>query len=77
LRRPRVFVRRGLLPSDDAQTMGQREHGGGFAVDTWAPIAATDRAGCKHLSRDCVGPPFALDRLRELDPEHLLSENTE
>jgi hypothetical protein len=28
----RVFVRRGLLPAEDAQAMGQWQHGGGFSV---------------------------------------------
>jgi hypothetical protein len=41
----RVFVRRGLLPGDDAQAMEQWEHGGGFSVDGSARIEATDRAG--------------------------------
>ena len=29
----RLFVRRGLLPRDDARAMAQWEHGGGFSVD--------------------------------------------
>ena len=29
------------------------------------------------MLRYCARPPFALDRLRELDPEHLLYENTQ
>jgi tetratricopeptide (TPR) repeat protein len=37
-----------------------------------ARIEAADRAGCLRLLRYCARPPFALDRLRELDPEHLL-----
>jgi hypothetical protein len=41
----RVFVRRGLLPGDDAQAMEQWEHGGGFSVDGSVRIEATDRAG--------------------------------
>jgi hypothetical protein len=67
-----VFVRRGLLPGDDAQAMGQWEHGGGFSVDGSVRIAATDRADRERLLRYCARPPFALDRLRELDPEHLV-----
>jgi len=65
----RVFVRRGLLPGDDAQAMGQWEHGGGFSVDGSVRIEA---AGRERLLRYCARPPFALDRLRELDPEHLV-----
>jgi hypothetical protein len=39
-------------------------------------IAASDRAGGERLLRYCARPPFALDRLRELDPERLLYERT-
>ena len=72
----RVFVRRGLLPGDDARAMAQWEHGGGFSVDGSVRIEAADRAGRERLLRYCARPPFALDRLRELDPEHLLYERT-
>jgi hypothetical protein len=68
----RVFVRRGLLPRDDARAMGQWAHGGGFSVDGSVRIEAADRAGRERLLRYCARPPFALDRLRELDPEHLV-----
>ena len=70
----RVFVRRGLLPGDDARAMGQWAHGGGFSVDASVRIEAADRAGRERLLRYCARPPFALDRLRELDPERLLYE---
>jgi hypothetical protein len=72
----RGFVRRGLLPDNDAQAMGQWEHGGGFSVDASVRIAAADRAGRERLLRYCARPPFASDRLRERDPEHLLYEST-
>jgi hypothetical protein len=72
----RSFVRRGLLPGDDARAMGQWEHGGGFSVDASVRIEAADRAGRERLLRYCARPPFALDRLRELDPERLLYEGT-
>jgi hypothetical protein len=65
----RVFVRRGLLPADDAQAMGQWQHGGGFSVDGSVGIEAADRAGRERLLRYCARPPFALGRLRELDRE--------
>ena len=39
-------------------------------------IAAADRAGRERLLRYCARPPFALDRLRQLDPERLLYEST-
>ena len=35
-------------------------------------IEAADRAGRERLLRYCARPPFALDRLRELDAERLL-----
>jgi hypothetical protein len=68
----RVFVRRRLLPGDDAQAMGQWAHGVGFSVDGSVRIAVADRAGRERLLRYCARPPFALDRLREREPEHLL-----
>jgi len=71
----RGFVRRGLLPEDDAQAMAQWEHGGGFSVDGSVRIAAADRAGRERLLRYCARPPFALDRLHQLDPQHLLYDS--
>jgi hypothetical protein len=68
----RVFVRRGLMPADDAQAMGQWKHGGGFSVDGSVRIEATDRAGRERLLRYCARPLFVLDRLRELDRGHLI-----
>ncbi len=72
----RVFVHRGLLPEDAARAMAQWDHGGGFSVDGSVRIEAADRAGRERLLRYCARPPFALDRLRELDPERLLYEGT-
>jgi len=72
----RSFVRRGLLPGDDARAMGQWEHGGGFSVDASVRIEAADRAGRERLLRYCARPPFALERLRELGSERLLYEHT-
>ena len=56
--------------------MAQWDHGGGFSVDGSVRIEAADRAGRERLLRYCARPPFALDRLRELDPERLLYEGT-
>ena len=72
----RVFVRRGLLPRDDARAMGQWQHGGGFSVDGSVHIEAADRARRERLLRYCARPPFALEPLRELDAERLLYECT-
>jgi hypothetical protein len=66
------FVQRGLLPDDDARSMAQWQHGGGFSADGSMRIAGADRAGRERLLRYCARPPFALGRLRELHPERLL-----
>ena len=67
----RTFVRRGLLPGDDARVMAQWQHGGGFSVDASVRIETADRAGRERLLRYCARPPFALERLRQLDGEQL------
>jgi Putative transposase len=56
--------------------MAQWEHSGGFSVDASVRIEPAHRAGRERLLRYCARPPFALDRLRELDPERLLYEST-
>ncbi|MEO8755227.1 MAG: transposase, partial [Casimicrobiaceae bacterium] len=68
----RVMTRRGLLPPEDAQAMAAWDHGGGFSVNAAVRIAAHDRDGLKRLLRYCARPAFALERLREIDPEHLV-----
>lgn len=68
----RAVERRGLLAWDEAA----REHGGGFSVDAGVRIEADDRAGLERLLRYCARPAFALERLREIDPEHLVYEST-
>jgi hypothetical protein len=72
----RVFVRRGLLAGDDARAMAHWEHDGGFSVDASVRIEAADRAGRERLLRYCARPPFAMERLREFDGEHLRYEST-
>jgi len=42
------------------------------SVDASVRIEANDHAGRERLLRYCTRPPFALDRLRALDPERLL-----
>ena len=69
------FVRRGLLEENDARAMAQWAHGGGFSVDGSVRIEAADRAGRERLLRYCARPAFALERLRELDTEHLLCDS--
>jgi hypothetical protein len=50
-RRLRLFARRGLLPRDETQAMGQWEDGGGFSVDSSVRVEAADRAGPERLLR--------------------------
>jgi hypothetical protein len=69
------FVRRNLLSGDDSRAMGQWQHGGGFSVDGSVRIAAADRAGRERLLRYCARPPFALERLRELDCDRLVYDH--
>ena len=51
----RLFVRRGLLPADDARAMAQWQHGGGFSVDASVRIEAADRAGRERVLREPHG----------------------
>jgi hypothetical protein len=55
--------------------MAQWRHGGAFSLDASVRSAAADRAGCLRRLRYCARPPFALERLRERDPEHLLYQS--
>ncbi len=68
----RAVERRGLLSQEDAQIMAAWQHGGGFSVDAKVRIEAFDRAGLERLLRYCARPAFALERLREIDSEHLV-----
>ena len=68
-------MRRGLLLADDARAMARWQHGGGFSVDGSVRIAAADRAGRERLLRYCARPPFAPERLRELDCDRLVYDN--
>ncbi len=71
----RAVERRGLLTPEDAQAMAAWEHGGGFSVDAAVRIEAFDRDALERLLRVCARPAFALERLRELDPEPLVYES--
>jgi hypothetical protein len=48
------------------------EHGGGFSLDARVRIAANDRHGLERLLRYCARPPFAAERLEELDAHRLI-----
>ncbi len=71
----RAAARRGLLERQDAQAMGAWDHAGGFSLDASVRIEAQDREGLERLLRYCARPAFALERLREVDPEHLVYES--
>ena len=71
----RAAERRGLLAAEDAQAMAAWEHGGGFSVDAEVRIEAQERDALERLLRYCARPAFALERLREIDPEHLVYES--
>ena len=59
----RAVERRGLLSADDAQTMADWEHGGGFSVHALVHIEAHGRYAVERLLRYCASPAFALERL--------------
>lgn len=55
--------------------MNTCEHDGGFSLDTSVRIEANDRQGLERLLRYCARPAFVQERLRQLDPEHLVYES--
>ena len=71
----RALTRRGLLEPGAAEEMASWEHGGGFSLDAGVRIEAEDRSGLERLLRYCARPVFALERLRQIDPEHLVYES--
>ena len=72
LRLQRALTRRGLLETDAAQVMASWDHDGGFSLDASVRIEAEDRSGLERLLQYCARLVFALERLRQIDPEHLL-----
>jgi len=71
----RALKRRGLLEAEVAEEMDAWDHGGGFSLDAGVRIEADDRSGLERLLRYCARPVFALERLRQIDPEHLVYES--
>ena len=61
----RALTRRGVLEPEDAETMANWAHGGGFSLDASMRIEGADRPGLERLLRYCARPAFALERLRE------------
>jgi hypothetical protein len=66
---------RAARPSDAARAMAQWEHGRDFSVDASVRIEAADRASRERRLRYRARPPFALERLRQLDGEHPSYDN--
>ena len=52
--------------------MEQWDHGGGFSLDAAVRIEAHDRRGVERLLRYCARPPFAAERIEELDRHRLI-----
>lgn len=67
-----AYQRRGILDKDDCRDMEQWGHGGGFSLDATVRIEANDRRGLERLLRYCTRPPFAAERLEELDAQRLI-----
>ncbi|MCM8596933.1 MAG: transposase [Candidatus Accumulibacter sp.] len=55
--------------------MANWEHGGGFSLDASMRVEGADHQGLERLLRYCARPAFALERLREIDAEHLVYES--
>jgi hypothetical protein len=64
----RALTRRGVLEPEDAETMANWEHGGGFSLDASVRIEGADRPGLERLLRDCARPAFALERCVKSTP---------
>ncbi len=71
----RALTRRGLIEPEVAKEMAAWDHSGGFSLDAGVRIEAEDRSGLERLLRYCARPVFALERLRQIDPEHLVDES--
>jgi hypothetical protein len=68
----RAYQRRGILDKDEREKMESWSHGGGFSLDATVRIAANDRRGLERLLRYCARPPFAAERIEELDRHRLI-----
>ena len=68
----RLFVRRGLLSSDESEQMLAWENGGGFSLHAQVRIAANDREGLERLLRYCTRPINAGERLSWLEKDERL-----
>ena len=67
----RWFARSGLIEADDVREMLAWENSGS-SLDAAVRVGAHDRAGLERLLRYCARPPFALERLEELDAQSVI-----
>ncbi len=67
----RWFSRHGLLDPDDARDM-LAWASSGFSLDASVCIAGHDRAGLERLLRYCARPPFALERIEQVNEERIV-----
>jgi len=67
----RWFARSGLLNADDARDMLAWDNGG-FSLDASVRIGENDRAGLERLLRYCARPPFALERLEQVNEHQVI-----
>jgi hypothetical protein len=68
----RAYQRRGILDKDERREMESWNHGGGFSLDATVRIAVNDWHGFERLLRYCARPPFASERIEELDRYRLI-----
>jgi len=68
----RAYQRRGGLEKPDREEMVRWDHGGGFSGNASVRIEAHERCGVERLLRYCARPPFAAERLEELDAHRLV-----
>ena len=64
-----------MLEPEEPEAMANWAHVDGFSLDTSVRIEGTARPGLERLLRYCARPAFALERLREIDAEHLVYES--
>jgi len=62
----------GALDPEDAESMASWEHLGGFSLAASVCVEGADRLGLKRLLRQGARAVFAVERLREIDAEHLV-----
>ncbi|MGA7983111.1 MAG: transposase [Chromatiaceae bacterium] len=67
----RWFARSGLLDGDDARDMLGWDNGG-FSLDASVRIAGHGRARLERLLRYCARPPFALERIEQVNGHQVI-----